>query len=354
MWRAIGVLSSDHTNWLDVREDAKAEICPLHEERHVIRRFSLADAIIVVATLAVTFSFGKNMPSAFVRAWEAYDRLRLLTMAKPDRFWGALYDVRAIGFGIGLNLLIIVFIWMFCYVLMRLRRPRPSFCIVALQPGMVAFWAAAALFASRFLLTVSTNVKSNFEIAAVTAAWLIWYLTIRRYCRNLPFREFVFHTLTSVYWAAAAVFTLGLLSRIPIPHFRMEAQFQVLTVVYLWLFAFRAVRRRRPHSSLAAQWGIAAFLAVATVFTARCLLRHDGLYLGNGMTIIEVAALIVPFSWAALKAAGCWRPEASWIDRFGRILGFCWCAVSLLSAAYLTYMSVMWPIPDSPRPPAFR
>jgi hypothetical protein len=328
----------------------------LHEERHVIRRFSLADAMIVVATVAVTFSLGKNTPSAFVSLREVYDRLSRLTMAKPDRFWGALYDVRAIGFGIGLNLLIIVFIWMICYVLVRPRRPRPSFCIIALQPGMVAFWAAAALFASRFLFHVAWFVfRSNVGIAMVTAVWLICYMAIRHHCRKMPFRDFVLHPLMSVYWAAAAVFALGLLFRIL--RFRMEARIQIWTVIFLWLVAFTTIRHRRPKSSfasLASQLVIAAFLAVAIVFTARSLLRHDGLYLGSGMTIIDVAALIVPFSWGALKVARCWRPEASWIDRFGRILGFCWCAVSLLSAAYLTYMSVMWPIPDSPRPPAFR
>jgi hypothetical protein len=137
----------------------------------------------------------------------------------------------------------------------------------------------------------------------------------------------------------------------------MEAQLQILTAVLLWFVAFTAIRHRRPHPSsiaLASQLGMAAFLAMAIVFTVKCLLRHDGLYLRGGMTITEVAILIVPFSWGALKAAGCWRPEASWIDRFGRILGFCWCAVGLLSAAYVTYMSVTWPIHNAISPPAFR
>jgi hypothetical protein len=34
-------------------------------------------------------------------------------------------------------------------------------------------------------------------------------------------------------------------------------------------------------------------------------------------------------AWLTLILTGCGRPERSWIDRFGRVVGFSWIALSL-------------------------
>jgi hypothetical protein len=41
-------------------------------------------------------------------------------------------------------------------------------------------------------------------------------------------------------------------------------------------------------------------------------------------------AAAVAGAWLTLVLAGWWRPERSWIDRFGRALGFAWIGVSLI------------------------
>jgi hypothetical protein len=42
------------------------------------------------------------------------------------------------------------------------------------------------------------------------------------------------------------------------------------------------------------------------------------------------AASAVAGAWLVLVLAGWWRPDRSWIDRFGRALGFGWLAISLV------------------------
>jgi hypothetical protein len=42
------------------------------------------------------------------------------------------------------------------------------------------------------------------------------------------------------------------------------------------------------------------------------------------------AAAAVAGAWLTVALAGWWRPERSWIDRFGRAFGFAWIAVGLL------------------------
>ena len=44
----------------------------------------------------------------------------------------------------------------------------------------------------------------------------------------------------------------------------------------------------------------------------------------------ELVGWMVAASWFALVLAGACRPEPSWIDRAGRILGACWIAIAVL------------------------
>jgi hypothetical protein len=44
----------------------------------------------------------------------------------------------------------------------------------------------------------------------------------------------------------------------------------------------------------------------------------------NTMAMIGVA---VASSWLLLLVSGRWRPEPSWIDRSGRVLGWIWIAI---------------------------
>jgi hypothetical protein len=43
----------------------------------------------------------------------------------------------------------------------------------------------------------------------------------------------------------------------------------------------------------------------------------------------RVAGFVVAGSWIALFLAGRWRPERSWIDRLGRLIGWFWIAAAI-------------------------
>jgi hypothetical protein len=50
----------------------------------------------------------------------------------------------------------------------------------------------------------------------------------------------------------------------------------------------------------------------------------DDLKPENLAVVAVLIGLAVMVAWIVLKAKGQWRPEASWIDRIGRLLGWGW------------------------------
>ncbi len=58
---------------------------------------------------------------------------------------------------------------------------------------------------------------------------------------------------------------------------------------------------------------------------------------GMGDLMILIAAIGVGIVgvrgiWLGLAASGRWRPERSWVDRLGRVLGVAWIAITILAA----------------------
>lgn len=128
-----------------------------------------------------------------------------------------------------------------------------------------------------------------------------------------------------VYWVAAAV-----------------------PCIVMWMLALLILRLRRPRPRLrcvARQPGAVACLAAvmvvavgsATATPARITsaIQQDGwrdfqLHWSIYLTFINLQTCVsyaVAASWSTLALGGFWRPERSWIDRAGRVLGVFWVGV---------------------------
>jgi hypothetical protein len=223
----------------------------MNDQQPAIRRFSLADGMVVIVALAVTFARARGMFHILASLRRAHFSLMQSTVSQGTVFFTSLDRIREIGWDSGAAIRRLILLWMIAYVVMRLRRPRPSFRAVALQPGMVAFWAVATLF-------VVDRLVHNF--------------------------------VPGVLMYRVAGSALSPLTGNP----PGGSRFQPTVVV---------------------------------------------------MFELVVACLAIPLAWGVLKVAGRWRPEASWLDRFGRALGVCWWAVSWLTAAFLIYVTAMWETP---------
>jgi hypothetical protein len=74
--------------------------------------------------------------------------------------------------------------------------------------------------------------------------------------------------------------------------------------------------------------GIAVALALGSV-TPRAFINISGF----GAT--TVGTMIIG-EWIAMGVGGRWRPEPTWIDRFGRFLGVSWIVAGLAGVYYFT------------------
>jgi hypothetical protein len=64
----------------------------------------------------------------------------------------------------------------FAFVVLRLRGPRPAFRVVALQPGMVAFWA----------MIISGGLGALFDAVRHSEGPTLWWTTFVPACMSLP------------------------------------------------------------------------------------------------------------------------------------------------------------------------
>lgn len=130
------------------------------------------------------------------------------------------------------------------------------------------------------------------------------------------------------------------------------AFYPVLVTSTLALLGLRLASPRPRFRRLARQPGFAACVAVMLAFFAKILelvgaqfvfgsltVFLDGRLLinyfraGNGLTFPHMCIsilLAMVAVWGTLWATGGFRPEKSWIDRFGRVLGTLWIVLSLL------------------------
>lgn len=105
-----------------------------------------------------------------------------------------------------------------------------------------------------------------------------------------------------------------------------------MSFVFIWSIAYAVMRLRKPRPPLGhliTQPGVAAFLALGVGIG---LMLIDTLLKTPRLLGSLALAGAVPMTGAVLALRGRWRPEPGWIDRFGRVLGVCWC---LLLPLYL-------------------
>jgi hypothetical protein len=132
-----------------------------------------------------------------------------------------------------------------------------------------------------------------------------------------------------------------------IAHFTLWA---IVPFLVTWTVAVpAALRLRRPRPSrrcLGRQPGVLAALlgTVAVVFATAlgvvmAFTFDPNLERGFIRTVdlgsILTAAMILG-GWIAMAVGGRWRPEPTWIDRFGRFLGVSWLVAGLAGIYYLS------------------
>jgi hypothetical protein len=111
--------------------------------------------------------------------------------------------------------------------------------------------------------------------------------------------------------------------------------FYISPLLAAWSLGLVALRLRQPRPdlrSLASQPGWSASCAAAVGVVAGAVMAAIGVY---GRYGIQSFFDLVPYPvgvavgavWLHLAATGHWRPEPSWIDRAGRVLGAAWLAM---------------------------
>jgi hypothetical protein len=96
----------------------------------------------------------------------------------------------------------------------------------------------------------------------------------------------------------------------------------------IWFLVFAAFRLRKPRPPLrvvalqpgmVALWAVIFHVALHIVF-----LTASGGYGPDLWPEMALGCSVLPIAWGVMKLTGRWRPEPTWIDRLGRVLGVCW------------------------------
>jgi amino acid transporter len=124
-----------------------------------------------------------------------------------------------------------------------------------------------------------------------------------------------------------------------------------LTMLTIVIIVLRYRQPRPPSRRLHRQPGMVAVVAAAVGMIAALVVRagptlnhfyhRDFTQLAFDETLKilwgwcgRLAGLSVLASWITLVLSGCWRPERSWIDRLGRLVGVLWISSLAVWAAY--------------------
>jgi hypothetical protein len=134
---------------------------------------------------------------------------------------------------------------------------------------------------------------------------------------------------TSTRWLADGI-TAGLMGTLP--------------VLFTWTLAVLAIRLRRPRPRmrvLARQPGFVGCSAACLAVSLCSVMPILSLAAGKDAHVVRwfllnytpEPAFAVFGAWFSLALGGSWRPEPSWIDRTGRILGLGWFLANAVNAA---------------------
>jgi hypothetical protein len=302
----------------------------------------MADAMIAIAGFAATFVIAGFTLPVIASLRQYYGTLTSIGLSR--NLWRNFDAVQLHGMVTGFLVLTIVFLWMIVYAAMLLRSSHLPLSVVAFQPGMAALWSAVATFAVFLVFRlVMFGQETRYLILTVIILWLTTYAALRLGRQHRLDHVAALLPGTAALWSTSTAFAAGLLFRLAMRG--LNIGYLSLTVVLLWMIAFAVLRLHHSSPSCrvtVVESGSAALWSATGGFVAVSLFRLLSHPLVDAKATLVVACLVVPLAWGILKAAGWWHTDASWIDRFGLALGFCWCAVSWLTAAFLIYLYVTW------------
>ena len=195
----------------------------------------------------------------------------------------------------------------------RLHRPpnRPNSPMHAPTPrrltlpdSMILLAAVAIALASQRdqLLAIPILIEYTVQCIGQLAGWLPWQIPLNR--------QKLEHALLMTLLGHSTRLLFGLLL--------------ILTPAVLWL---RLRQPRPPLWDLVRQPGLVACGAAALGYW----IYVDLSYL-LGPTLPDLRATVgglVAVAWLGQLMSRRWRPEACWVDRLGRVVGFCWLATTL-------------------------
>ena len=174
----------------------------MHTASPTDRRFNLCDGMIVVAAAAVTLAWWRIIAPVLAVGWRPIETSVPLHLR-----------LKGLALNVALACEGTTGIWFPAFAFMRLRRPRPPFRVVALQPGMVAFWAVALTETWAFV----------FSLCVTGAGWLVMggacvfmpaaWLALKRSGRWSPEPSWIdrFGRVLGVCWWASTWLFTGLL-----------------------------------------------------------------------------------------------------------------------------------------------
>jgi hypothetical protein len=208
--------------------------------------------------------------------------------------------------------------WTLAFLMLRLRRPRPRLQRLARQPGMAACSAAALALAVPMLAIVISEVMWSVRSRGLRAT--VYTISGIRLGQD-PAPES--SSLGSAYGPST-----------PINRGVAPATGSVGAVPALNPFPTipgAAPRHSAPAPSVSI-FGVSVSLPMlkSEITDVASPLWYIALDMHRRVLPRAYAASAVAGAWLVLVLAGWWRPERSWIDRFGRALGFGWLAISLV------------------------
>lgn len=119
----------------------------------------------------------------------------------------------------------------------------------------------------------------------------------------------------------------------------VDASYNLVAAVTIAMILLRGLSPRPKFRRLTRQPGAVACVAVTVALAVEMILKFDsvvelGLYGGLPWSKIgsmvywniegQSESLAVMIAWLVLGLSGRWKSEASWVDRFGRVLGGFW------------------------------
>jgi hypothetical protein len=258
------------------------------------RRFTVLDAMVLVAATGAGFTL-----------------LRLF-LAQGMCFNDVYVETRAASFAHTAQEAAFPFLltWTPVVLLLGVRRPRPPMRRLARQPGMAACAAATLVLSLQLLAIVIPEVVD----------WLQWRMAAAFLPSQLPQVALPYGAPTSMPGSGAPPPAIGFSGGAPAA---ATSDAPVLPGAFPPLPAMNMAAPPPPFPLL-------PYIPASPTLPVDSLPLWRILYCMHRRMVLQVySATAIAGAWLTLILASWWRPERSWIDRFGRLLGVCWILLGL-------------------------